>query len=81
MAGSFEHCLTDEGTYRGTDLLGDMGDAMEAVDEMMFMLLYAKNSMWGGDRLIKQASDYYYECLRGEKPWPDFMKPGIDNDR
>jgi hypothetical protein len=77
MAGSFNHCLTDQKTYRGTDLLENMGDMGEAIEEMAFMLLYARQSLWGGDRLIQQASDAYYECLRGERPWPDYMQPGI----
>lgn len=80
MAGSFKfHCLTEEGTYRGTDLLENMGDMKEAVDEMVFMLLYAKEALGvGGELFINNASDYYYRCLRDEQPWPDFMKPGID---
>lgn len=79
MAGSYRHCLTNDGEhYRGTDILENIGDMKEAVDEMVFMILYARHSMWGGERLIKHSSDYYYKCLRGELPWPDFMKPGID---
>jgi hypothetical protein len=77
MAGSFEHCLTDDKTYRGADLLENMGDMREAVEHMVFMLLYAQNSLWGGERLIQQASDAYYESLRGERPWPPYMLPGI----
>jgi hypothetical protein len=78
MAGSFNHALTeDRKHYRGTDGLENMGDMKEAVDEMVFMLLLIQGR-WGGDRIIKDANDSYYRCLRGEESWPDFMKPGID---
>jgi hypothetical protein len=77
MAGSFDHCLTEEGTYRGHDLLENMGDMKEAVEEMVFMLLYLKNR-WG-DQVLKDLSEEYYKCFRGEQLWPDFMKPGIED--
>jgi hypothetical protein len=77
MAGSFNHCLNDDGTYRGTDLLENMRDMAEAVEEMVFMLLRIKQ-VFGGDSLLEVVEREYYECLRGERPWPDYMRPGID---
>jgi hypothetical protein len=77
MAGSFNHCLNDDGTYRGTDLLENMRDMAEAVEEMAFMLLHIRDRDVSGG-LIKMAEREYYECLRGERPWPDSMRPGID---
>lgn len=72
MAGSFEHCINENGCYRGTDLLENMGDMKEAVEQMVFMLLFIQSCHID----INRVSDGYFKCLRGEKPWPDFMKPG-----
>lgn len=77
MAGSFKHCLNDEGHYRGVGLLENMRDMAEAVEQMAFMLLSIKNR-WDGDHIIGDLDEKYYRCLRGEEPWPDFMKPGIE---
>jgi hypothetical protein len=78
MAGSFNHCLTAGGNkYRGTDLLENMGDMKEAVEEMAFMLLRIKQ-VFGGEGLLEKAQEEYYECARGERPWPEYMKPGIE---
>ena len=76
MAGSFNHCLTeDRSAYRGVDLLENMGDMAEAVEQMAFMLLRIKQA-FGGEHLLQQAEAEYFECLRGERPWPSFMAPG-----
>jgi len=85
MAGSFNHCIDDQGNYRGHHLLENMGDMIEGVEEMMFMLLWIKHraddavstQFSNGSALLQTASDEYFKCLRGEQPWPDFMKPGI----
>jgi hypothetical protein len=75
MAGSFNHVLTpDRKSYIGTDMLENMGDMKEAVDEMAFMLLHV---MQDSPSLLKEAKDRYYQCLRGERPWPEFMMPGM----
>lgn len=67
MAGSYDHATNDDGTYRGVDLLENMGDMHEAVDEMWMMIWVLS----GGDRTkIKAASDEYFKCLRGEQVWP-----------
>jgi hypothetical protein len=77
MAGSFQHCLDDDGNYRGHDLLENMHDMGEAVEQMAFMLLRI-SQVFGGESLIEMADREYYECLRGERLWPDYMKPGIE---
>ncbi len=73
MAGSFDHCLNEDGTYRGMSLLENTGDMEEAIEHMAFMLLRIKH-VFGGNGLLKMADDEYYECMRGERPWPEFMK-------
>lgn len=73
MAGSYNHCLDDDGNYRGSALLENMGDMAEAVEEMFFMIRFM-GDRWAGERLIQDASDAYFECLRGERPWPEWMK-------
>lgn len=75
MAGSYDHCLTDENTYRGLDLLENMGDRAEAIEEMFFMIKFLTNN---NESRILSAINEYYRCLRGEKPWPEWMKPGVD---
>lgn len=83
MAGSYEHCVDDTtGGYRGPGLLENMGDMTEAVEHMFFMINQLAEWTYGAPEekkaFIEKASDAYYECLRGEKPWPDFMKPWSD---
>lgn len=77
MAGSFKHCLNDDGRYHGTDLLENMRDMREAVEQMAFMLLKLRER-WGGDLIVAGLEESYFRCCRGEEPWPAFMKPGID---
>lgn len=75
MAGSFKHVLNDAGNYRGVSLLENMRDMREAVEEMAFALLTIQRIAPG---VVSGAIEEYYACLRGENPWPEFMKqPGI----
>lgn len=67
MAGSLRHVIDDGGNYRGVDLLENTGDMHEAVEQMAFMLMLLSRSHGG---LVRGAEDSYYECRRGEKPWP-----------
>ena len=76
MAGSYDHCLTDEKTYRGTDLLENMGDMTEAVEEMFFMIKFLTDD---NESRIASAGRAYMRCFRGETPWPEWMKPGVEN--
>lgn len=74
MAGSFEHVLDDAGHYRGVELLENMGDMHEAVEEMAFMLILLSQTP-DLNTQINMARERYYECLRGEQPWPEWFKP------
>lgn len=52
MAGSFQHCIREDGSFRGVDLIGDLGDAYEALEEMYDMIVHLS----GGDpRRIHEA--------------------------
>ena len=74
MAGSFKHVLNDDGSYRGVDLLENMRDMAEAVEEMAFILLLIRNEWQYGKRLVFEASEEYFQCLRGEHPWPEWFQ-------
>src|SRR5579872_5462785 len=39
MAGSFSHIVNDDLSFRGVDLLDDLGDAYEALEECYNMIL------------------------------------------
>ena len=57
MAGSYNHILS------GWSLIENMGDAAEAVDELMWLI----ESQIGTPRAKQLLDDYYYPMLRGEK--------------
>ncbi len=40
MAGSYRHCVTAGGAFRGTELLDHLGDAYEALEEMYDMIQF-----------------------------------------
>lgn len=46
MAGSYRHCVSDDGEFRGTELIDNLGDAYEALEEMYDMI----QQLSGGDR-------------------------------
>lgn len=79
MAGSYEHCENDDGTYRGPELCENLGDCYEAIEQMFFMTNWlARENGFGWDKVkreekIRIASDAYFRCARREEPWPDFM--------
>lgn len=64
MAGSYEHCCNDDGSYIGggfTGMIENLGDAEEACEEMHWMINY----LAGGDKeKIKRASDAFYAYKR-----------------
>lgn len=75
MAGSYNHVTNRaDGSYAGMSGIENLGDAEEAIEEMWFMLDWlATINRASRDALLKRASDEYYACLRGEKPWPTSM--------
>jgi len=70
MAGSLKHVVDDDGTYRGVELLENMGDMHEAVEQMAFMLMQISRTNAG---LVRGAEETYYECRRGERQWPEWF--------
>jgi hypothetical protein len=64
MAGSYKHCVTDDGKFLAEDFDGmieNLGDAYEACEEMVFMIDFLAN----GDRSrIDEASEAFYASKR-----------------
>ncbi len=87
MAGSFDHCDKDDGTFC-FDLIENMGDAHEACEEMHWLVRRLAN---GDDRVIEKALEHFYAMSRGEAPEEPPLKrqvdqtpkvvPGKDGDR
>ncbi len=46
MAGSYRHITNSNNEFIGTDLIGDLGDAYEALEECYEMILF----LTGGDK-------------------------------
>lgn len=46
MAGSYRHIINQDGTFRGVDLIDNLGDAHEALEECYNMIQY----LTGGDK-------------------------------
>lgn len=46
MAGSYCHCVRSDGSFRGTELIENLGDAYEALEEMYDMI----QQLTGGDK-------------------------------
>lgn len=40
MAGSYQHVTNDDGSFRGLDLIDNLGDAYEAIEEMHDMIAF-----------------------------------------
>lgn len=78
MAGSLKHVVDDAGNYRGVDLLENMGDMHEAVEEMAFMLLLISQTD-SGRAWVNGARDEYYQCMRRERPWPEWFRAAYQN--
>jgi len=64
MAGSYQHCTNEDGTFRNEDFtesIENLGDAHEACEHMHFMINY----LTGGDKTkIEEASEAYFEAQR-----------------
>jgi hypothetical protein len=69
MAGSYRHCIDDNGTFIGeygqerfSGMIGNLGDAYEACEQMVFMIDY----LAGGDReKIAMAEQAFYRQSEG----------------
>ena len=54
MAGSYEHCLHDDGSFT-MDTIENMGDAHEALEEMFYMIEFFSKK---DQKLIDLAKKY-----------------------
>jgi hypothetical protein len=52
MAGSYNHIVNDDGTFRGYDLLDHMGDAWEALEDCYWMIQHLSG---GSKERIEEA--------------------------
>ena len=57
MAGSYKHIVDESGEFIGTDLLGNLGDAYEALEECYYMIQYLAKY---DEEKIKEAHDEGY---------------------
>ena len=64
MAGSYRHLLS------GWDLIENMGDAYEAVEELMWLV----QSQIGTDEAERLMKEQYYPMRRGEIPRDEHLK-------
>lgn len=70
MAGSYQHCIDDNGKFREddfTDMIENLGDAYEACEEMVFMI----NFLAEGDRKRIQVAEVAFrnEKRREKNKW------------
>lgn len=73
MAGSFAHVVNADGSYRGAYALDTMGDMVEAIDEMAFILILFKQR-W--PLVFDEIQAHYYRCARQEEDFPDWFEEG-----
>lgn len=52
MAGSYKHIVNADGSFRGTELLDNLGDAYEALEECFEMIQWLSH---GDPRMIHKA--------------------------
>lgn len=52
MAGSYRHVTNSDGSFRGTDLIENGGDAHEAIEEMHDMIAWLADRVAGLDRSL-----------------------------
>lgn len=64
MAGSYQHCCNDDGSFT-FDLLDNMGDAHEACDEMHWMIDYLSS---GDPRRVAKACKAFILKTAEEQP-------------
>lgn len=71
MAGSIHHVI-DDNRYIGTRFVENMGDAIETIDELVFVLLLTTTEMQRNDAITK-----YYRCFNGRELWPVWWCPDM----
>lgn len=65
MAGSYKHIVNPDGSFRGTDLIDNLGDAYEALEECHLMIEHLTN---GNKVKIFEAwrDGYFKKCCPPE---------------
>lgn len=64
VAGSYKHCITDDGKFVGEGFEGmieNLGDAYEACEEMVFMINFLANE---DKQKIEEALQAFYRRSR-----------------
>lgn len=68
MAGSYRHITNSDGSFRGIDLIDNLGDAYEALEECYLMIKH----LTGGDKqkVFEAWRDGYFKlrCPRENNP-------------
>jgi hypothetical protein len=71
MAGSWNHFTTRKGRFRGSALLENGGDVVEALEECYGMVWYLANELSKQprvddepDQLVQEAHEYYTDGLK-----------------
>ena len=70
MAGSMHHVI-DDGRYTGPDLIENLGDAIETIEELVFVLLSTTT-----DHERAKALSRYLDCANGRDAWPVWWPDG-----
>jgi hypothetical protein len=58
MAGSYRHITDENNNFKGIELIGDLGDAYEALEECWYII----NILSGGDK--QKIADAHLEYIR-----------------
>ena len=61
MAGSYRHITNDDGSYRGVDLLDNLGDADEALEECVAMIQAMKVRIADIERELDAGQNEYWK--------------------
>ena len=70
MAGSYSHCVDDQGRFQGVKLLDDLGDAYEALEEMYGMIWWLADQVRDLDpfgpntaKIVEEARQEYKDGI------------------
>jgi len=64
VAGSYRHVTNSDGSYRGIDLLDNLGDASEAIEEMWQMIAYLSKEFAELDDIEPDQRHLIHEAWR-----------------
>lgn len=82
MAGSYKHCVDEQGRFTGVNLLDDLGDAYEALEEMYGMIWWLAYELAAGkfayDGLIETEQIRVVEEARQNYQTGLSYSPGIE---